>query len=286
MAPAREAGHIALALHADQEAAMTEVLYAPNRERLVATNAWAFLHWLRVVRNLDLPAWQALQRWSADDPAAFASAIADFARLADAPLHLVRHGGGQEVIVWRGAQNARVALTRDNYAASLASLPPEIASVLTRRWPAEALIRPLAELLLHADLRPDDRVLVVGAAWPWLAALLEGTTIILAGRAGLLAAAERECATVLVAAPRVLSEAAFQRLGRRAGLARLRTVIAAGGPLSPEARRRIYAWMKADVMLLARTGDVFWGNPLEPVLAQPPATPAFLTPPASIPATP
>ena len=38
-------------------------------------------------------------------------------------------------------------------------------------------------------------------------------------------------------------------------------------------------------MLLARTGDTFWGNPLEPVLAQPPATPAFLTPPASTPAT-
>jgi acetoacetyl-CoA synthetase len=178
-----------------------------------------------------------------------------------------------------------VVLTRDDYAASLASLPHEIAAMLTRRWPAEALIRPLAELLLHADLRPDDRVLVVGAAWPWLAALLEGTTVILAAPGDLLAAAEQECATVLVAAPRRLSEAAFQRPGRRAALGRLRTVIATGGPLSPEERRRIYAWLKADVMLLARTGDTFWGNPLEPVLAQPPAAPAFLTPPASVPAT-
>ena len=32
---------------------------------------------------------------------------------------------------------------------------------------------------------------------------------------------------------------------------------------------------------LASTGDTFWGNPLEPVLARPPATPAFLTPPPS-----
>jgi hypothetical protein len=264
---------------------MTEVLYAPDKERLVTTNAWAFLHWLRVVRNIELAGWQALQLWSAGDPAAFAQAFAEFARLPDSPLHLVRHAGGREAVVWRGAHAARVALTRDNYAASLASLPPEIATLLTRRWPAEALIGPLAELLLHADLRPDDRVLVVGAAWPWLAALLEGTTVILAAPVGLLAAAEKECATVLVAAPRVLSEAAFQRPGRRASLRHLRTVIAAGGPLSPEARRRIYAWMKADVMLLARTGDAFWGNPLEPVLAQPPATPAFLTPPTSVPAT-
>ena len=68
-------------------------------------------------------------------------------------------------------------------------------------------------------------------------------------------------------------------------LADLRTIIATGGPLSPEGRRRVYTWVKSDLMLLARTGDTFWGNPLEPVLAQPPATPAFLTPPASAPAT-
>ena len=43
-------------------------------------------------------------------------------------------------------------------------------------------------------------------------------------------------------------------------------------------------WVKADLMLLARTGDTVWGNPLEPVLANPLATPALLTPPASAPA--
>jgi hypothetical protein len=283
MAPAQEARHIAPALHADQGAAMTEILYAPDRERLVTTNAWAFLHWLRVVRNVDLTGWQALQRWSVDDPAAFASAIAEFARLAGPPLQLMRRPGTREALVWRAAHSARLPLTRDDYPASLGSLPPDIAAALTRRWPAEALIRPLAELLLHADLRPDDRVLVAGAAWPWLAALLEGTTVILAAPDDLLAIAGQERATVLVAPPRLLSEAAFPRPGRRAALAPLRTVIAAGGPLSPEGRRRIYAWLKADVMLLARTGDTFWGNPLEPVWAQPAAAPALLTPPASVP---
>ena len=102
----------------------------------------------------------------------------------------------------------------------------------------------------------------------------------------LLATAAEERATVLVAPAQTLAEAAFQRPRRRPNLASLRTIVATGGPLSPEGRRRIYTWVKSDLMLLARTGDTFWGNPLEPVLARPPATPALLTPPASAPATP
>jgi acetoacetyl-CoA synthetase len=150
------------------------------------------------------------------------------------------------------------------------------------------LIRPLAELLLHADLRSDDRLLVAaGPAWPWLAALLEGTAIILAAAtpASLLATAAEERASVLVAPAQTLAEAAFQRARHRPNLAALRTIIATGGPLSPEGRTRIYTWIKSDLMLLARSGDTFWGNPLEPIYARPAATPAFLTPPASDPAT-
>ena len=59
-------------------------------------------------------------------------------------------------------------------------VPADVAAPLDRLWPSALLIRPMAELLLHADLRPDDRLVVVGAAWPWLAALLEGTVVILA----------------------------------------------------------------------------------------------------------
>jgi acyl-coenzyme A synthetase/AMP-(fatty) acid ligase len=88
--------------------------------------------------------------------------------------------------------------------------------------------------------------------------------------------------TILVAPAQALAETAFRHV-HRPDLSALRAIIATGGPMSPEARRRIYTWVKPDVMLLARTGDTFWGNPLEPVLAQPPATPAFLTPRPSAP---
>jgi hypothetical protein len=124
-----------------------------------------------------------------------------------------------------------------------------------------ALLRPIADTLLHADIRPDDRLQVCGVAWPWRAAELLGAAVVIAS-----------------AGTDLLTTAATER-------ASLRTIIATGGPLSPEGRRRIYTWIKSDLMLLARTGDTFWGNPLEPVLAHPPATPAFLTPPPSGPAT-
>jgi hypothetical protein len=302
---------------------MAEILYAPSREQIVTTNAWAFLHWLRTMRGVDLRDWAALQRWSVGDRVAFGAAIARFARLPDGPLCLVRHTGLQEAFVVRGPNGSRLVFERDRLrrmdrgprpptpspegrgsaepappplwgggwgagAAATNPLPDELAP-LTRLWPAALLIRPLADLLLHADLRPDDRLLVAGsAAWPWLAALLEGATVILATAtaATLLATTADEAATVLVAPAQALAEAAFQRARHRPNLGRLRTIIATGGPLSPEGRTRIYTWIKSDLMLLARTGDTFWGNPLEPVYARPAASPGFFTPPASDPAIP
>jgi hypothetical protein len=288
---------------------MPDILYTPSREQVVTTNAWAFLHWLRTARGVDLPDWAALQRWSVTDRGAFGAAIAEFARLPDTPLRLARHSGRTEALVLRRTGGGRVGLTRDGVRAvgeeadgrvtpghdeggSCAEgklwLPPDVATPLTRLWPPALLVRPLADLLLHADLRPDDRVIIAGsAAWPWLAALLEGTTVILAAAtpATLLATAAEEVATVLVAPARALAEAAFQRARRRPDLANLRTIIATGGPLSPEGRTRIYTWIKSDLMLLARTGDTLWGNPLEPVYARPAATPGLFTPPAADPAT-
>jgi acetoacetyl-CoA synthetase len=146
----------------------------------------------------------------------------------------------------------------------------------------------MAELLLHADIRPDDCLLVAGtASWPWLAGLLEGTRIVLgtATAASLLAMVAEESASILVAPAQMLAEAAFQRLRHRPNLAELRTIIATGGPLSPEGRARIYTWVKPDVLLLARSGDTLWGNPLEPVYSRPAATPSFLTQPPSAQAT-
>jgi hypothetical protein len=204
---------------------VAEILYAPDRERVVTSNAWAFLHWLRTTRGVDLPNWAAMQRWSAGEPGTCADAVRAFARQQDA---------------------------------------------------APALSRPLAEALLFADLRPHDRVLVSGPVMPWLAAQANGTAIVSATGTDVLAEAADQAATVLVAPEQVLGKAAVRR-PRRLDLAVLRIIVATGGPLSPEARRRIYTWVKADVMLLARTGDTLWGNPLEPVLARPPATPALLS---------
>jgi len=204
---------------------MDETLYTPDRERVITTNAWAFMHWLRTVRGVNVADWAGLQRWSASAPIPFCDAVTAFAGLAtDAPSSLVC-----------GA----------------------------------------AEALLHADLRPDDRAVVLGAVWPWLAARAEGTTLVQA-EGDPLAAVARERASVLIVPAQTLAEAAFQHR-RRPDIPSLRTIIATGGPLSPEGRRRIYIWVKADVMLLARSGDTFWGNPLEPVFARPLATPAFLT---------
>ena len=184
---------------------MPDILYAPNREQVVTTNAWAFLHWLRTMRGVDLPDWAALQRWSVSDRGAFGRGdrgvrpIAGRAAAAGAPLGAAG-GTGSAARWWRA-----VGLTRDGVRAvgeegdgritpghdgkagrggRESSLPADVATPLTRLWPPALLIRPLADLLLHADLRPDDRLLVAGsAAWPWLAALLEGTTVILAAAA-------------------------------------------------------------------------------------------------------
>ena len=188
---------------------MAEVLYVPNCERVVTANAWAFLHWLRKARRIDLAGWAALQEWSVSDPSAFAATVAKFA------------GGEKDTVAKHQA---------------------------------------LADQLLFADLRPDDRLFVAGphCTDPFARAALDR-------------------ASVLVAPAQSLAKAAFQR-PTRADLPDLRTIIATGGPMSPNARRRIYTWVKADVMLLARSGNTYWGNPLEPVVAQPPATPAFFTP--------
>jgi hypothetical protein len=270
---------------------MADFLYAPNPEHVVTTNVWAFLHWLRTTCGIDLADWGALQRFSVGRSTEFRATVAEFARLPETPLRLARHSGTREALVFRRADGLRLGLSRDELVcASLepSALPAELAAPLARLWPPASLIRPCAELLLHADLRPDDRLLVVGPAWPWLAALLEGSAVILSTAAAvtLLAVAAEERATVLVAPAQVLAEAAFQRPRNRPNLASLRTIIATGGPLSPEGRRRIYTWVKSDLMLLARTGDTVWGNPLEAVPVRPTASPALLTPPASVPEPP
>ena len=91
---------------------MPKILYAPNQEKIVTSNAWAFLHWLRTTRGIDLPDWAALQRWWANDQAAFGLAIAEFARLSNEAQPLSRHDGQQEALVLSAAApRARISLT-------------------------------------------------------------------------------------------------------------------------------------------------------------------------------
>lgn len=244
-------------------------LRVPHPEQVATSNPWAFLHWLRATGRGDLDGWEALIAWSAADPAGFSDALAAFAALPAAPALLL-------------APDAPLALSaRDAERGRETAL-----AMLRRSWPRARLIRPAAEVLLHADLRPDDRVLVAaGPPWPWVIALRQGTAIILAAPpppAALLAMAAEEGATVLVADATALPEAAFQRAGQRPDLSRLRCIIALGGPLAPEARARIYTWLKSDVMLLARAGDRLWGSALDPVPTRPlPPLSFFRRPPAT-----
>ncbi len=257
---------------------MTEVLYAPNREHVVTSNAWAFLHWLRMVRGVDLAGWAALQRFSVDKPVDFRLAVAVFAGLSDE----FQRGGA----TFPGSPGVG-ALQRN--------MPTRDAAMDSGRCPrSTARSTCLAALCYALSLTPcctRTSAQTIGCwsrAPPGRGARRNSwarPSSLPPPRADLLTTAATERATILVAAASTLAEAAFRRPGRRPDLSNLRTIIATGGPLSPEGRRRIYTWVKSDMMLLARTGDTFWGNPLEPVLAQPPATPAFLTPPASGPAT-
>lgn len=226
------------------------VLHAPHPEQVATSNAWAFLQWVRATGRGDVEGWEGLIAWSAADPAQFSDALAEFAGL---PLHSLSAPRGGEGRVEVGESRRALEVVRQH-----------------------------AEVLLHADLRPDDRVLVAaGPPWPWLLARRYHTQVVLASplsRSALMPRAAEEQASVLVADAGTLPDAAFQRAGRRPDLSRLRCVVALGGPLAPEARARVYTWLKSDVLLLARAGDRLWGSPLDPVPSRPSPPLSFFRP--------
>ena len=188
-------------------------------------------------------------------------------------LHWLRHTGRTDPEAAPSWDSLRrfLAAAPDNGAAAVAAF--------LRCDPADPDLFPLAALALHADLRPDDRLLLTGLAAdapPWPLARRLGTTVLHADTTarGLLAAAAAERATVLAAPAAWLADAAFPHKARP-DLAPLRALFALGGPLAPEARARVHAWIKADAMLLADAGGTIWGNPLSPVLRRPPPEPAL-----------
>ena len=287
-------------------------LHVPHPEQVATSNAWAFLHWLRATGRANLEGWEGLIAWSAADPAGFSDALAGFAGL---PLDSLSAPGGEEgrgeageapALAWAlrypvqafdVGPAGRIGPSRRS--ASVSAQRPSVDSPTSPRpSPPRGAERELrrtletvrlhAEILLHADLRPDDRVLVMaGPPWPWLLALRYRTQVVLASPLPpptLLSRVAEEQATILVADAGVLPDAAFQRPGRRLDLSRLRCVVALGGPLAPEARARVYTWLKSDVLLLARAGDRLWGSPLDPVPSRPGPPLSFFRPPPPVPA--
>ena len=192
-------------------------------------------------------------------------------------LHWLRHTGRTAARTDPDAAPSWEALRR-----FLAAAPDRGATALAaflRCDPADPDLFALGALALHADLRPDDRLLLAGVAPdapPWPLARRLGTTVRHADTPprGLLAAAAAHRATVLATPAAWLTEAAFPRRDRP-DLGPLRVLLALGGPMAPEARARVHAWIKADAMLLADAGGTVWGNPLSPVLRHPPPEPAL-----------
>ncbi|MGC8476273.1 MAG: hypothetical protein ACP5NP_07955 [Acetobacteraceae bacterium] len=132
-----------------------------------------------------------------------------------------------------------------------------------------------ADLLLWADFRPADTVLIAGVPpEPWAAARANIARFEITTKDP-LAAAAATAASVLILPAAALETLATPR-PQRADLPALRSLILTGGPASPAARARALAWIKADLLLLARAGNRFWGSPLDPVLdVPPPISPLF-----------
>ncbi|MDA0705577.1 MAG: acetoacetate--CoA ligase [Proteobacteria bacterium] len=147
------------------------------------------------------------------------------------------------------------------------------------------LLKHASELLLHTDIRADDRVFYFTTCgwmmWNWLASgLLGGATLVLfdgapfagAGR-DLWSMVEREKITIFGTSAKYLS--ALEKSGLRPreefDIASVRTILSTGSPLAPESFDFVYAAIKEDVLLGSIAGgtDLLGcfaaANPLLPV---------------------
>ncbi|MFQ5849904.1 MAG: acetoacetate--CoA ligase [Candidatus Binatia bacterium] len=147
------------------------------------------------------------------------------------------------------------------------------------------LIQHLKELVLHTDLKPDDRVFYFTTCgwmmWNWLvSSLATGATVFLydgspfhPGPAALLDFAEQEGMTVFGTSARYLSaiEKAGVKPGKTHNLACLRAILSTGSPLAPESFNYVYRDIKSDIQLSSISGGTdliscfALGNPILPV---------------------
>lgn len=130
------------------------------------------------------------------------------------------------------------------------------------------LIQHLKELVLHVDLRREDRIFYFTSCgwmmWNWLVSgLAVGATVVLydgspfhAGPTALLDMAEREGVTVFGTSAKYLS--AIQKVGlepaRTHRLDALRTILSTGSPLAPASFDYVYRYVKRDVSLASISG--------------------------------
>jgi acetoacetyl-CoA synthetase len=147
------------------------------------------------------------------------------------------------------------------------------------------LLKHASELLLHTDIRADDRIFYFTTCgwmmWNWLVSgLLGGATLILFDGAPFAAAGrqlwsmvEREKITIFGTSAKYLS--ALEKSGLRPrdefDLASVRTILSTGSPLAPESFDFVYTAIKSDVLLGSIAGgtDLLGcfaaANPLLPV---------------------
>ena len=147
------------------------------------------------------------------------------------------------------------------------------------------LLQHLKELVLHTDLRREDRIFYFTTCgwmmWNWLvSSLAVGASVVLYDgapmaptNAGLWDMAEEERVTVFGTSAKYLALAEKQELepGRTHDLRALRAILSTGSPLAPPSFDYVYEKIKADVQLSSISGgtDIIscfaLGNPAGPV---------------------
>jgi acetoacetyl-CoA synthetase len=147
------------------------------------------------------------------------------------------------------------------------------------------LIQHLKELVLHTDLKPDDRIFYYTTCgwmmWNWLvSSLATGATVMLYDGSPfhpnpeiLFDFAEQEGISIFGTSAKYLSalEKSGALPGKHHNLNRLRTMLSTGSPLAPESFEFVYRDIKSDLQLSSISGgtDIVscfaLGNPLLPV---------------------
>jgi len=147
------------------------------------------------------------------------------------------------------------------------------------------LIQHLKELVLHTDLRREDRIFYATTCgwmmWNWLvSSLAAGATVVLYDGAPfypepaqLFHLAEQEGVTVFGTGAKYIAAAEKEGLApvETHNLASLRTILSTGSPLAPESFDYVYEKVKRDVRLSSISGgtDIIscfvLGNPIGPV---------------------